>query len=62
MPRENQGIQIALIIFVMLSIILGVTTYLYVQENGKVRNANADATKRANDACQTAVTARGRRH
>jgi hypothetical protein len=28
MARENQGLQIALIIFVMLTIILGVTTYL----------------------------------
>ena len=29
MARENQGLQIALIIFVMLTIILGVTTYLF---------------------------------
>ena len=29
MARENQGLQIALIVFVMLTIILGVTTYLF---------------------------------
>ena len=28
MARENQGLQIALIVFVMLTILLGVTTYL----------------------------------
>jgi hypothetical protein len=50
MPRESQGIQIALIIFVMLSIVLGVTTYLYVQRNGEVLKANIDANKRAQDA------------
>jgi hypothetical protein len=29
MARENQGLQIALIVFVMLTIVLGVTTYLF---------------------------------
>jgi hypothetical protein len=32
MARENQGLQIALIIFVMLTIILGVTTYLFFRQ------------------------------
>ncbi len=27
--RENQGLQIALIIFVMLTIVLSVTTYIF---------------------------------
>ena len=29
MARENQGLQIALIIFVMLTIVLGVTTFIF---------------------------------
>jgi type III secretory pathway component EscV len=32
MARENQGLQIALIIFVMLTIILGVTTFIFVRQ------------------------------
>ncbi len=32
MARENQGLQIALIVFVMLTIILGVTTYLFFRQ------------------------------
>lgn len=32
MARENQGLQIALIIFVMLTIILGVTTFLFFRQ------------------------------
>ena len=32
MARENQGLQIALIIFVMLGIVLGVTTFVYFQK------------------------------
>ncbi len=32
MARENQGLQISLIVFVMLTIILGVTTYLFFRQ------------------------------
>jgi len=32
MARENQGLQIALIIFVMLTIILGVTTFIFFRQ------------------------------
>ena len=32
MARENQGLQIALIIFVILTIILGVTTFLFFRQ------------------------------
>ena len=32
MARENQGLQIALIVFVMLTLILGVTTYLFFRQ------------------------------
>lgn len=51
MARENQGLQIALIIFVMLTIILGVTTYLFfrqyeeasIKEKNNLDESNAKA-------------------
>jgi hypothetical protein len=33
MARENQGLQIALIIFVMLTIVLGVTTFIFFRQH-----------------------------
>jgi hypothetical protein len=53
MARENQGLQIALIIFVMLTIILGVTTFLYVRQYKQAADAAAkyeDEAKTQNDA------------
>ena len=51
MARENQGLQIALIIFVMLTIILGVTTYLffrqYEEADIKAKNNEAERNKAA---------------
>ncbi len=51
MARENQGLQIALIIFVMLTIILGVTTYLcfrqYEEADGRAKAAGVDRDKKA---------------
>jgi hypothetical protein len=41
MARENQGLQIALIIFVALTIILGVTTYLAYREYDKAAKSEA---------------------
>jgi len=32
MARENQGLQIALIVTVMLTIILGVTTFIFYRQ------------------------------
>lgn len=46
MARENQGLQIALIVFVMLTIILGVTTYLFFRQ---YEEADLKATKNAAD-------------
>ncbi len=43
MARESQGLQISLIIFVMLCVILGVTTYIYHQQ----ADTNLKATKAA---------------
>lgn len=49
MARENQGLQIGLIIFVMLTIVLGVTTYLffrqYEEATLKATTAAADLAK-----------------
>jgi hypothetical protein len=51
MARENQGLQIALIVFVMLTILLGVTTYLSYREYDKAAKAEATmaATAGKND-------------
>ncbi len=53
MARENQGLQIALIVFVMLTILLGVTTYLgFRQYNDAAINVarlNTDVSKLNSD-------------
>jgi len=50
MAKENQGLQIALIIFVMLTIILGVTTFIffrnYEEATAAAEKAEEDATER----------------
>lgn len=46
MARESQGLQIALIVFVMLSIILGVTTYIFYRQ---YEEANAKTVAAMND-------------
>ena len=46
MARENQGLQIALIVFVMLTILLGVTTYLgFRQYDDAATNATTLTTE-----------------
>jgi len=54
MARENQGLQIALIIFVMLTIILGVTTFLFFKQYQEKREealaAQTEATTQKNTA------------
>ena len=49
MARENQGLQIALIIFVMLTIILGVTTFLYVRQYGEAAKNASEMEQKANE-------------
>ena len=53
MARENQGLQIALIVFVMLTLILGVTTFVFYrqwdQEKGKAVAADQEKSKVAKD-------------
>lgn len=50
MARESQGLQIALIVFVMFTIILGVTTFMFSKEYGKTKTLLADAEKKASEA------------
>ena len=47
MARENQGLQIALIIFVMLTIVLGVTTFIFFRQYDEASIAEADAKGKA---------------
>ncbi len=53
MARENQGLQIALIVFVMFTLILGVTTFVfyrqYDQEKDKAAAADQEKSKVAKD-------------
>ena len=49
MARENQGLQIALIIFVMLTVVLGVTTFLFYR---KYDAALKDMEAAKNDAAE----------
>lgn len=58
MARENQGLQIALIIFVMLTIILGVTTFLYFRWYDEERTKAATASKNESEA-KTDASAKG---
>jgi hypothetical protein len=53
MARESQGLQVLLIIFVMLTVVLGVTTYLY----SKRADEATKAATAANDAKRQADTA-----
>ncbi len=39
MARESQGLQVLLIVFVMLTVVLGVTTYLYVKRADETTHA-----------------------
>jgi hypothetical protein len=43
MARENQGLQIALIVFVMLTLILGVTTFVFYRQWDQEKNKFAAA-------------------
>jgi hypothetical protein len=50
MARESQGLQIALIVFVMFTIILGVTTFMFSKEYSKAKALAADAEAKATEA------------
>ena len=54
MARENQGLQIALIVFVMFTIILGVTTFMFSKEYSKEKALRAQAVTKAAEAETTA--------
>jgi hypothetical protein len=55
--RENQGLQIALIIFVILTIILTVTTFLFFQSNQELKETNKKLSGDINTAETKARTA-----
>ena len=50
MARESQGLQIALIVFVMFTIILGVTTFIFSKEYGKTKALAAEKQTAADEA------------
>jgi len=54
MARESQGLQIALVIFVMLTIVLGVTTFIFYRQateaESKAKAATAEASKQTTTA------------
>lgn len=54
MARENQGLQIALIVFVMFTIILGVTTFMFSKEYSKATAAEEAASAKAAEEAATA--------
>lgn len=55
MARENQGLQIGLIVFMMLAIILGVTTFIFSKEYTKAK-ALADAAEAKAAEANTALS------
>lgn len=55
MARENQGLQIALIIFVLLTIILSVTTFIFFTQ---YKDASKDAAKNGEEAAKEHNSAR----
>lgn len=61
MARENQGLQIALIVFVMLTVVFGATTYwtyrLYDEQAGKAKSAMDESMKNASQAAKNAKDA-----
>jgi hypothetical protein len=60
--RENQGLQIALIIFVMLTIILSVTTFIFFNNYKEQKTAAEGAKKDASAASERERTAQGERN
>jgi hypothetical protein len=56
MARENQGLQIALIIFVMLTIILGVTTFIFFRQYEEADQKAQEAVTQASQQLTAANT------
>ena len=52
--RENQGLQIALIIFVTLTVLLSLTTFVFFRNYQNEQQKSKDAQKEAGDATQKA--------
>ena len=52
MARESQGLQVLLIVFVMLAVVLGVTTYLYNKQAFEATKHVSDADQKVKDAAK----------
>lgn len=50
MARENQGLQIALIMFVMLTVLMSVMTFVYFQKYTEAEKKQKISDKAAEDA------------
>jgi len=57
MARENQGLQIALILFVMFTLIFGVTTFIFYKQYDEANTKAATATQERDKAKQDLGTA-----
>ena len=57
MARENQGLQIALILFVMFTLIFGVTTFIFYKQYDEANTKAATATQEKDKAKQDLGTA-----
>ncbi len=57
MARDNQGLQIALIITSILTIILGTTTFLGFRDSADQKKIAAEATQKASEAAKAQKTA-----
>src|SRR5262249_26382260 len=53
--RENQGFQIALIVFVMLAVLLSLTTFVFFRNYQNEKKASDEATANASKATQRAT-------
>ncbi len=61
MARESQGLQVLLIVFVMLSVVLGVSLYLYVKKADEATKAALAADGAQKQAEQATVAAQKER-
>ena len=50
MARENQGLQIALIIFVMLTVVMSVMTFVYFRKFTEAEDKQKTSDEKADDA------------
>ena len=54
MSRENQGLRVALIVFVMLTIVLGVNSFVFFHHFDEARRGQEHARREADRYCMAA--------